>query len=119
MTTIETVTGPVDADALGVTLIHEHVLDRDEGVADQWPGFYDEEAEMQAAVEQLSNVAEHGVETVVDPTAMFGGRNVEFMRRASEQAGVRLVPCTEWHSPTVRIGVASAAAQHSIAIGLT
>jgi phosphotriesterase-related protein len=94
MTRIETVTGPVDADELGVTLIHEHVLFRDEGVADQWPGFYDEETEMQAAIEQLSNVAEHGVETVVDPTAMFGGRNVEFMRRASERAGVRLVPCT-------------------------
>ena len=27
--------------------------------------------------------------------------------------------CTEWHSPTVRIGLASATAQHSIAIGLT
>ena len=26
---------------------------------------------------------------------------------------------TEWHSPTVRIGLASATAQHSIAIGLT
>jgi phosphotriesterase-related protein len=84
----------VDADDLGVTLIHEHVLFRDEGVADQWPRFYDEEAEMQAAVEQLSNVAEHGVKTVVDPTAMFGGRNVEFMLRASEQTGIRLVPCT-------------------------
>ena len=94
MASVETVRGPVDANDLGVTLIHEHVLFRDEAVADQWPGFYDEEAEMQAAVEQLSNVAEHGVRTVVEPTAMFGGRNVEFMRRASEQTGVRLVPCT-------------------------
>ena len=94
MASVETVRGPVDANDLGVTLIHEHVLFRDEAVADQWPGFYDEEAEMQAAVEQLSNVAEHGVLTVVDPTAMFGGRNVEFMRRASEQTGVQLVPCT-------------------------
>jgi phosphotriesterase-related protein len=91
---VETVTGAVDADELGVTLIHEHVLFRDEGVADQWPGFYDQEAEMQAALEQLGNVAEHDVKTVVDPTAMFGGRNVDFMRRASEQSGVRLVPCT-------------------------
>ena len=94
MASVETVRGPVDADDLGVTLIHEHVLFRDEAVAEEWPGFYDEEAEMQAAVEQLSNVAEHGVKTVVEPTAMFGGRNVEFMRRASEQTGVRLVPCT-------------------------
>ena len=29
-----------------------------------------------------------------------------------------VVPCTEWQSPTVRIGDASFAAQQSIAIGL-
>ena len=41
MASIETVQGPVDADELGVTLIHEHVRFRDEAVAEQWPGFYD------------------------------------------------------------------------------
>jgi hypothetical protein len=35
-------------------------------------------------------------------------------------AASSLVVCwTEWHRPTVRIGLASATAQHSIAIGLT
>ena len=52
MASIETVQGPVDADELGVTLIHEHVRFRDEAVAEQWPGFYDDEAEMDAALEQ-------------------------------------------------------------------
>ena len=32
--------------------------------------------------------------TIVEPTAMFGGRDVRFMRRVSEETGVRLVPCT-------------------------
>ena len=94
MASIETVQGPVDAAELGVTLIHEHVRFRDEGVAEQWPGRYDDEAEMQAALEQVNNAAEHGVKTIVEPTAMFGGRDVEFMRRVCDQTGVRLVPCT-------------------------
>ena len=94
MAAIETVLGPVEADELGVTLIHEHVRFRDEGVAEQWPGFYDDDSEMQSALEQVSNAAEHSVKTSVEPTAMFGGRDVDFMRRVSEQTGVRLVPCT-------------------------
>jgi phosphotriesterase-related protein len=94
MASIETVTGPVDADDLGVTLIHEHVRFRDEGVAEQWPDRYPANEELQAAVDQVSAAAEHGVKTIVEPTAMFGGRDVEFMRRVSEQTGVRLVPCT-------------------------
>ena len=94
MASVQTVQGPVDADELGVTLIHEHVRFRDEAVAEQWPGFYDSEAEMDAAVQHVSAAAEHGVKTIVEPTAMFGGRDVEFMRRVAEQTGVRLVPCT-------------------------
>ena len=37
MATVETVTGPVDADQLGTTLVHEHLIYRDEAVATWWP----------------------------------------------------------------------------------
>ncbi len=94
MASIQTVLGPVDADELGVTLIHEHVRFRDEAVAEQWPGFYDAEGEMEAALQHVSATTEHGVKTIVEPTAMFGGRDVEFIRRVAEQTGVNLVACT-------------------------
>ena len=94
MASIQTVLGPVDADELGVTLIHEHVRFRDEAVAEQWPGFYDAEGEMDAALQHVSATTEHGVKTIVEPTAMFGGRDVEFIRRVAEQTGVNLVACT-------------------------
>ena len=42
---VETVTGPVDAGELGLTLIHEHFRTTDEGVRLQWPHAYDEDAE--------------------------------------------------------------------------
>ncbi len=39
-----------------------------------------------------------GVQTIVDPTAMFGGRDVGFMKRVADQTGVRIVACTGIYS---------------------
>ena len=36
--------------------------------------------------------------TIVDPTAMFGGRDVRFMKRVADQTGVRIVACTGIYS---------------------
>jgi phosphotriesterase-related protein len=98
MGTVETVQGPVDADELGLVLVHEHVRFRDEAVAAQWPGRYDEAAELDAALQAVAAAKDRGVQTIVDPTAMYGGRDVGFMRRVAEQAGVRIVACTGIYS---------------------
>jgi phosphotriesterase-related protein len=94
MSTVETVLGPVDAGELGLTLIHEHVRFRDEAVAENWPGRYDDAAEFAAATEAVNAAKGHGVRTIVDPTAMFGGRDVRFMKRVTDATGVTIVPCT-------------------------
>jgi phosphotriesterase-related protein len=39
-----------------------------------------------------------GVQTIVDPTAMFGGRDVRFMKRVADQTGVRIIACTGIYS---------------------
>jgi phosphotriesterase-related protein len=94
MSTVNTVQGPADAGELGTTLIHEHVRFRDEAVAENWPGRYDAGAEMAAALEAVGAAKDRGVQTIVDPTAMLGGRDVRFMREVAERTGVRIVPCT-------------------------
>jgi phosphotriesterase-related protein len=94
MSTVETVSGTVDSSELGLTLIHEHLRFRDEAVAANWPARYDEQAEFDAAVESVGAAQGHGVKTIVDPTAMFGGRDVRFMKRVADQTGVTVVPCT-------------------------
>lgn len=104
MATVETVTGPVEASELGTTLIHEHLRTRDEAVFEQWPnagtsGGIPERAigpgeDYDAAVEAASAAVELGVRTICDPTAMFLGRDVDFMRRVSEQTGLQVVACT-------------------------
>src|SRR3954462_3110869 len=94
MAQVQTVQGPVDAGQLGTVLIHEHVRFRDEAVAANWPSRYDADAELAAALEAVGAASDRGVRTIVDPTAMFGGRDVHFMARVAEQTGVQIVACT-------------------------
>jgi phosphotriesterase-related protein len=104
MATIETVTGPIDAGELGTTLIHEHLRTRDEAVHEQWPGLpvsggipereIEPGGDYGAAVEAASEAVELGVRSICDPTAMFLGRDVDFLRRVSEHTGLQVVACT-------------------------
>jgi phosphotriesterase-related protein len=104
MAQVPTVTGMVEADQLGTTLIHEHLRNSDEAVHTQWPivGAVKEEKPHEIPPEEVFNIAvreakaavDLGVKTIGEPTAMFLGRDVEFMRRVSEQTGLQVVPCT-------------------------
>ena len=98
MPEVETVQGAVDAQELGLVLVHEHVRFRDEAVAAEWPSRYDEQLELEAALVSVNAAKEQGVQTIVDPTAMFGGRDVNFMKRVAEETGVRIVACTGIYS---------------------
>jgi phosphotriesterase-related protein len=98
MPNVETVQGPVDADALGLTLVHEHLRFRDEAVAVEWPTRYDEQLELDAALLAVNAAKAHGVQTIVDPAAMFAGRDVRFMRRVAEATGVHVIACTGIYS---------------------
>jgi phosphotriesterase-related protein len=98
MPSVETVQGAVDAQDLGLTLPHEHVRFRDEAVANEWPSRYDEQLEYDAALVAVNAAKERGVRTIVDPTAMFGGRDVRFMKRVADETGVRIVACTGIYS---------------------
>ena len=98
MSEVQTVQGPIDESELGLTLVHEHVRFRDEAVAEQWPGRYDEQLELDAALLAVNDAKQRGVRTIVDPTAMFGGRDVRFMKRVADQTGVRIVACTGIYS---------------------
>ena len=98
MSIVQTVQGAVEAEELGMVLAHEHLRFRDEAVAAEWPDRYDEQAELDAALESVEAAKARGVQTIVDPTAMFGGRDVHFMKRVAEQTGVRVVACTGIYS---------------------
>jgi phosphotriesterase-related protein len=91
---VQTTAGAIDASELGRTLIHEHFRGRDEAVAHQWPHMYDADEEWRASIEQANAVKQHGVTTIVEPTAMMLGRNVDLLRRIAEETGLNIVTCT-------------------------
>ena len=104
MASIETVTGPIDASELGETLIHEHLMARDEAILVQFPqmGTVREDPVLRVTSEGAEDVAaefmaaavERGVKTVVEPSCMYLGRDVRLMKRVSEKTGIQIVPCT-------------------------
>ncbi|HSD23919.1 MAG TPA: hypothetical protein VLB79_06275 [Solirubrobacterales bacterium] len=104
MAQVPTVTGMVEAEELGTTLIHEHLRNSDEAVHEQWPiaGAVKEDKPYEVAPDQVFEIAvreakaavDLGVKTIGEPTAMFLGRDVEFMRRVSEETGLQVIPCT-------------------------
>jgi phosphotriesterase-related protein len=92
--TVHTVTGPVGADALGKTLIHEHFFSSDEMVRAQWPHLQDRDHEYALALQAARAVQEHGVLTVVDPTAAMLGRDVGSLARLSQETSLHILTCT-------------------------
>jgi phosphotriesterase-related protein len=94
MATVETVSGRIDVEELGLTLIHEHFFSSDEAVSVQWPHVREHEREFELALESAQGVKSHGVRTVVEPTAMLLGRDVRASRRLAEETGLQIVACT-------------------------
>ena len=105
MATVETVTGPIEASELGTTLIHEHLRAQDEAVHVQWPNaptaeeepphaVTGPEGELEVAIREAKGAVERGVRTICDPSAMFLGRDVNFMRKVADATGLQVVPCT-------------------------
>jgi phosphotriesterase-related protein len=105
MPTVESVTGPLEADQLGTTLTHEHLCVRDEGVTMQFPqmgtlGLDPEPVQVSSdgvldvALRCARDLVERGIETIIEPSCLFLGRDVGLMRRASEETGLQVIPCT-------------------------
>jgi phosphotriesterase-related protein len=96
MATVQTVLGAVDADDLGRTLIHEHVLVGYPGwfMDTRMPPFIRHEA-LARAVDAFQQLHAYGVKTVVDPCPMDLGRDVSFVAEVSQR-----IPFTLRHLET-------------------
>ena len=91
---VETTGGSIDVEDLGLTLIHEHFRTTDEATRFQFPHLYDEQAEWAAAMADANAVKGHGVQTVVEPSAMFLARDAAFSRRVADESGLNVVLAT-------------------------
>lgn len=94
MATINSVLGPLDTAALGVTLSHEHVLVASAGIPQVYPEFIDRKGTIAAAVAQLRKARAEGLGTIVEVTTMDLGRDVRLLREVSRRSGVHIIACT-------------------------
>jgi phosphotriesterase-related protein len=90
--TVSTTLGPIAADAIGPTLMHEHVFTLYSDLSIDYPR--DDDAMDAAAIEQLSLLRLTGFRTIVDLTVFGLGRDVRRMARLSAESGVNIIPAT-------------------------
>ena len=92
---INTVTGPVSSEALGFTLMHEHVMVSASGMYRSYPDLLGPNRE-ERAVARLKEAKAAGIDTFVDATTFDLGRDPELLRTVSRRSGVQIVNVTGW-----------------------
>lgn len=102
MAVVQTVRGPVEAADLGPTLTHEHVVVSSPEFARDFPDLSWNEGRARA-VERvtgvLRGVAERGIRTVVDCTAIFHGRDMAFVQEVNAGVDLHIVVSTGIYTP--------------------
>lgn len=93
---IQTVDGPVDPQALGLTLTHEHVFL--EMWADDGHGFIGQLRDEDVLAAELAAFSAAGGTCLVDQTPGGAGRDPLGLRRLSAKSGVRIVTGCGWYT---------------------
>ena len=95
MAQINGVLGPINADDLGFTLMHEHVMVCASGLLDAYPDLLGDNREARA-IATLRHAREEGIDTIVDATTFDLGRKAELLRTVAEGSGMNIINVTGW-----------------------
>ncbi len=94
MAQVETLRGPIDTNALGRVLIHEHVFLMDmEYTFNYRPDFF-EEATISRAAARLNALKAAGIDTIIDLTVLGLGRHVPSLVKVAAQTGLNIIIST-------------------------
>ena len=91
---VQTATGPVQPDDLGVILSHEHVMVDFIGADKVSRDRYNPDEVFRAALPHLQRIRDLGCRTLVECTPMFLGRDPALLKRLSEASGILLITNT-------------------------
>ena len=95
MTTLNSVTGPIDSANLGFTLMHEHVLIAASGLTQSYPDLLGPNYE-DRAIDCLKKAKANGIDTMLDATTFDLGRDPKLLQRVAAASGVNLINVTGW-----------------------
>lgn len=105
MAVVQTVNGPIDADQLGRTLVHEHIVIS--WMGEQWerqPKYT--RAEIVArATDKLVELREGGFSTFVDPCPIELGRDPELYAEVAQRSGMHVVCTTGFYTEHQNLGL--------------
>ena len=94
---ILTVRGPVEPEALGITLVHEHVLVDFVGAGRVSATRYQADEVLDVALPHLVDLRERGCRTLFEATPAYLGRDPALLRRLSEGSGLQIVTNTGYY----------------------
>ena len=105
MTTVQTVTGPVDGADLGRTLVHEHIRISYDGEALDPTYTWDRAETVERAVDKMGELLDAGFRTFVDPCPIELGRDPELYAEIASRSGMQIVCTTGFYTEHRGLGV--------------
>lgn len=94
---VMTVNGPIDASAMGNTLVHEHILVDFIGAEDVNPPRWDRDAVIAKMLPYLKEARAAGCHTFVDCTPNYLGRDVALLKALATQSGLFIITNTGYY----------------------
>src|SRR5215475_8670857 len=95
MSQVETVKGPVKTEALGQTLMHEHVFVLSAEIGQNYPEDWgNEDSRVNDAIKRLAELKQAGVDTIVDLTVIGLGRYIPRIQRVAQQIDLNIIVAT-------------------------
>ena len=92
---VNSVSGPISSDEMGITLIHEHLVSGYSGWQfDVGSKRYDRKAIANLCISNLKKAKEYGLNTLVDATPIDLGRDVELQKIVSTKLGINIICAT-------------------------
>jgi phosphotriesterase-related protein len=97
MARINGVLGPIEADDLGFTLMHEHILIANWSMRQAFDDWVDLEDHARKATAEVTSARDLGVRTIVDLTPINLGRDIHVIREVAERAGAQIIAATGFY----------------------
>ena len=94
---VMTVNGPIDMQKMGFTLTHEHVMADFIGAEQYSKSRYNADEVFETALPFLKDVKAKGVDTFIDCTPAYLGRDASILKRLSDAAGINMLTTTGYY----------------------